>query len=104
VDSAGYYAIVVPAEVAASVGADRKLGLVVSSGAERVSAELAALTLAAGTVQVQDVQLPASALDVLKLRLPPTLDLGKVVPSRSAGVAAKSSRRTPAPKRSRGGR
>ncbi|MEO8525990.1 MAG: hypothetical protein ABI460_14795 [Caldimonas sp.] len=70
VDSAGYYAIVVPADVAAAVGADRKLGLVVSNGADRVAAGVAPLTLSAGTVQVQDVQLPASALDALRLRLP----------------------------------
>ncbi len=70
VDSAGYYAIVVPADVAAWVGADKKLGLVVSNGAEKVPASVAPLTLAAGTVLLQDVQLPASALDTLRLRLP----------------------------------
>ena len=73
VDSAGYYAIVVPADVAAAVGADRKLGLVVSNGAERVPAGVAPLRLGAGTVQAQDVQLPAAALDILKLRLPITV-------------------------------
>ena len=76
VDSAGYYALVVPAEVAASVGADRKLSLVVSNGAERVPAGVAPLTLGAGTVKLQDVQLPAAALDTLKLRLPAQLDSG----------------------------
>jgi hypothetical protein len=70
VDSAGYYAIVVPADVAASVGVDKKLGLVISNGAERVSAGVAPLTLGAGTVQAQDIQLPASALDTLGLRPP----------------------------------
>lgn len=96
VDSAGYYAIVVPADVASSVGADRKLSLVVSNGAERVPAGVAPLTLGTGTVKLQDVQLPASALDTLKLRSPTQLDIGatsivspRAGKARSARTAAK---------------
>lgn len=92
VDSAGYYAIVVPAEVAASVAPDRKLSLVVSHGAERVPAGLAPFTLGAGTVKLQDVQLPAAALDTLKLRLPAQLDIGKVGSPRAAGKRAAGTR------------
>ena len=98
VDSAGYYAIVVPADVAAAVGADRKLGLVVSNGPDHVSAGVAPLTLVAGSVQVQDVQLPASALDTLRLRLPLQSLVGggallspRGAKPRSAGSAAKRS-------------
>lgn len=93
VDSAGYYAIVVPADVAAAVGADRKLGLVVSNGAEKVAASVAPLTLAAGVVQLQDVQLPSAALDLLKLRLPAQQDIGKVASPRVRTRAAPASKR-----------
>ncbi|MGZ5237977.1 MAG: hypothetical protein ACXWCV_16825 [Caldimonas sp.] len=103
VDSAGYYALVVPADVAAAVGGDRKLSLLVSNGAERVSAGVAPLTLGAGVVKVQDVQLPDAALDTLKLRLPAQLGLlgaGNVVSPRgskprSAKTAAKAGARKP---------
>jgi hypothetical protein len=106
VDSAGYYAIVVPADVAAAVGTDKKLGLVISNGAERVPAPVAPLTIAVGTVAVQDVQLPGSALDTLKLRLTPTFGVGsspvlspKGTKSRSAKAAVK-----PGPVKPRAGR
>lgn len=109
VDSAGYYALVVPAAVAAEVGADRKLSLVLSHGAERVPAGVAPLTLGAGTVKLQDVQLAGAALDTLKLRLPVELELGtgKIVApgkarSRPAGAAAKGGPSKP-PARKRGG-
>ena len=96
VDSAGYYAIVVPADVAASVGADRKLGLVISNGAERVPAGVGPLTLGAGTVMVQDVLLPTAALDTLKLRLPPTFGVGagKILSPRSAKPRAAANQGT----------
>lgn len=109
VDASGYYALVVPADVAAEVGADRKLSLVISSGAERVPAGVAPLTLGAGTVKLQDVQLPASALDTLKLRLPAQLDIGAtpVVSPRgakagSAKAAAKRGAGKPAAPKRRG--
>lgn len=103
VDSAGYYAIVVPADVAAMVGADKKLGLVISNGAERVSAGVAPLTLGAGSIKVQDVQLPVAALDVLKLRLPGgTLAPGRAVASRKGAAGKGATTKSPATKRRRG--
>ena len=102
VDSAGYYAIVVPANVAAAVGVDRKLSLVVSNGADRVPAGVAPLTLVAGTVMVQDVQLSGSALDTLRLRLPPLGGIGastivspRSAKARPAKTSAKRSARKP---------
>ena len=89
VDSAGYYAIVVPADVATSIGVDRKLSLVVSNGPEHVPAGIAPLTLGAGVVKVQDVQLPAAALDILKLRLLSTLATRPKGVQRAGGPAAK---------------
>ncbi len=67
VDSAGYYAIVVPAEAAASIAPDQKLSLAVSNGAEKVSTDVAPLVLGAGTIKVQDVQLDSARLAALQL-------------------------------------
>jgi hypothetical protein len=68
VDSAGYYALVVPPQAAAALGEDAKLTVIVSSGAERVTPELEPITLKAGAVQPRDVTLSNAQLITLNLR------------------------------------
>ncbi|MEP7300233.1 MAG: hypothetical protein ABI699_01795 [Caldimonas sp.] len=95
VDSAGYYAIVVPADVAAKIPPDRKLSLVVSHGSESVPVGGAPVTLVAGAIKVQDVRLSGEALDTLKLRLSSKLDpRGPVAPRAAKAPAAKKAARS----------
>jgi hypothetical protein len=68
VDSAGYYALVVPPEAAATLGEDAKLKVIVSSGAERVAPTTAPIILKPGAVLVHDVKLNDGELGTLKLR------------------------------------
>lgn len=85
-DSAGYYALVVPAAAAAALGPDQKLQVLLSNGNERVSLSTL-LQLKAGEVVVHDVGLSDKLLDTLKLRLPTrTVSVGTLQP-RGEGAA-----------------
>jgi hypothetical protein len=67
-DSAGYYALVVPAGAAAEITPDRELALWLANGSERVAAGGEPVKLGAGSIELRDVALDAAMLDRLKLR------------------------------------
>ena len=67
-DSAGYYALVIPADTAANLKPDQKLQVVLSNGNERVSTATP-VSLQAGSMVVHDIGLSAQLVDALKLRL-----------------------------------
>ncbi|NML16836.1 hypothetical protein [Azohydromonas caseinilytica] len=67
VDATGYYALVVPAEVVARLGAEARLSLVLSHGEDKVTPKLEPVALAGG-VRVVDVKLDPAALGKLRLR------------------------------------
>jgi len=68
-DSAGYYALVVPAEVAAQLPADSKLGIVLGQGGQSTPPRTEAIHLASGVVQLQDIKLGDEELRQLNLRV-----------------------------------
>jgi hypothetical protein len=68
-DSAGYYALVVPTDAAASLGEEAKLQVIVAgSGGERIVPESAPIALKPGAVQPHDLKLSEDQLLALKLR------------------------------------
>ncbi len=67
-DSAGYYALVVPAEVAARLPQDARYAVAVQHGAERIAPRFEAQPLKAGAVHLQDVALTDEQLKKLKVR------------------------------------
>ena len=67
-DSAGYYALVVPAEVAAKLPADARYAVALQHGAERVDPHFEPQPLKAGAVHLQDVTLSEDELKKLKVR------------------------------------
>lgn len=67
-DSAGYYALVIPADAAAALKPDQKIQVVLSNGNERV-ATATPIQLQAGAVMVHDIGLSDKMVDALKLRL-----------------------------------
>jgi hypothetical protein len=106
VDPSGYYAIIVPADVAASLGPDRKLGLLLMHEEVRVPAPVAPLMVGSGVIQVQDVSLSGELLDRLKLR--PVFGVGpsgaaprvRTTTSKGAGrQSAAQARRSSGPKK-----
>lgn len=92
-DSAGYYALVIPAEAAAALKPDQKLQVVLSNGNERVTTT-APVSLQAGAMVVHDIGLSAQLVDALKLRFTVlTPVIGGVLPVKpkiAAKAAAKS--------------
>lgn len=67
VDSAGYYALVVPPDKAAALG-ETRLRVIVSSGVERVAPEAVPITLKPGSTELHDLKLNQAELEVLKVR------------------------------------
>lgn len=67
-DSAGYYALVVPAEVAAKLPADSRFSVVVGHGDERTPSKTEPVPLTAGVVEFKAVRLTDKELLQLKLR------------------------------------
>jgi hypothetical protein len=68
-DSAGYYALIVPADVAAQLSPSNLLAMLLSNDAGNLDAGVAAFTLATGTVKEQDIRLSYQMLDALNLQL-----------------------------------
>jgi hypothetical protein len=69
VDDSGYYAFVIDAQTAATLGADTPLSVAVQRGeATVVPASTAGFTLATGAVSVKDVALSKADLEKLQLR------------------------------------
>lgn len=95
-DSAGYYALVVPAEVAANLPADSTFAVALAHGEERIPPTTEAISLTAGIVRLQDIRLNENDLQGLKLRT----DRFPTEPIRSP----KSSTPTPPPRPARKGR
>jgi len=103
VDSGGFYAIVVPADVASTFPSSQKLTLTISNGAQKVATGIAPVTLGAGTVLSQDVQLDASKVDILRLRLPISVSGASVSKSsKQRSSAAKSKTNAPRGPKTRG--
>lgn len=67
-DSAGYYALIVPAEVAARLPADGRYAVSVQHGAERIAPRFEPQPLKAGAVHLQDLTLTDEELRKLKVR------------------------------------
>lgn len=67
-DSAGYYALVVPAEVAAALPADGRYAVALEHGAETTRPMTEPSPLASGVVKLQDIRLGEDELTRLKLR------------------------------------
>ena len=67
-DSAGYYALVIPADAAAALKPDQKLQVVLSNGNERV-ATVTPIQLQPGEIVVHNIGLSDKLMDALKLRL-----------------------------------
>lgn len=68
-DSAGYYALVVPAEVASTLPEEGRYTVSLGHGEDRVAPHLEPQPIAAGVVQLKDVALSDAELKKLKLRL-----------------------------------
>lgn len=67
-DSAGYYALVIPADAAVALKPDQKLQVVLSNGNERV-ATVTPIQLQPGEIVVHNIGLSDKLMDALKLRL-----------------------------------
>lgn len=67
-DSAGYYALVVPPEVAARLPPQGRFGVSLEAGGKQLMSRLAPQPLQAGVVKLQDVTLSPDELKTLKLR------------------------------------
>lgn len=68
VDSAGYYALVVPAEVAAKLLPDSRFSVVVGHGDERIPSKTEPVPLTAGVIEFKAIRLTDKELQQLKLR------------------------------------
>ena len=98
-DSAGYYALVIPADTAATLKPDQKLQVVLSNGNERVATAMP-VSLQAGAMVVHDIGLSAQLVDALKLRvrvLSPVI--GGLTPVVKPKMAAKNKKKTTKPSR-----
>ncbi|MCU1444325.1 MAG: hypothetical protein JWQ59_2475 [Cryobacterium sp.] len=94
-DGAGYYAIIVPAEVAAQFARGTLLTLFLSNDTGRVDAGVTPFSLATGSVKEQDIKLSDKMLDALKLRLTFT---GTVISTTAATPRTKKAAATKATK------
>lgn len=93
-DSAGYYALIVPADVAAKLPPDSTFSVVLAHGGERTPSKTEPVPLTAGIVEFKDIRLSDKELQLLKLRggsfpvEPPT----PVRPAAAAKTQARKSR------------
>ena len=97
-DSAGYYALVVPADVAARLPADSTFSVMLGHGAERIPGKTEPVPLTAGIVEFKDIRLSENELQLLKLRGGSFATTPPATPSK-ARRAAKPAPATPTPKR-----
>lgn len=67
-DSAGYYALVVPAEVAGKLSPDSTFAVALALGEQRIPPKAEAVSLTGGVVRLQDIRLNETELQGLKLR------------------------------------
>ena len=66
-DSAGYYALIVPAEVAAKLPPDSTFSVLLAHGGERTPSKTEPVLLTAGIVEFKDIRLSEKELQLLKL-------------------------------------
>lgn len=92
-DAAGYYALVVPAEVAARLPPEARYTVALDHGAERVTPPLEARPLGAGVVSAGDLVLDAAALDTLHLREPFPGETARTAPRKAAPRKAHTPRK-----------
>ena len=99
-DSAGYYALIVPADVAAKLPPDSRFSVVLAHGGERTPGKTEPVPLTAGIVEFKDIRLSDKELQLLKLRGGsfPTEVTTPVRPVRPAAPAGKQTARKSRPK------
>ena len=68
-DSAGYYALVVPADVAAALPTDSRFSVMLGHADQRRQSTLEPVQLAAGLIEFSNIQLNDKELEHLKLRV-----------------------------------
>lgn len=90
-DSAGYYALLVPAEVAARLPADGRYAVSLQHGAERIAPRFEPQPLKAGAVRLQDVTLTDEELKKLKVRD----EFPELRPRKGPAAKAPAPRKTP---------
>lgn len=87
-DSAGYYALVVPAEVAQKLPTDSTFGVALGHGEARTPPRTPSISLAAGVIELQDIRLGDEELRQLKLRAGSFADEASGAETKAATPAA----------------